>query len=219
MIFENIEIRWLGHDGFEILTENKVIYIDPFKIQEQDNKADYLFITHEHFDHCSPEDIKKVIKPETIIIAPAECQSTLLRLKIKNLFIVEPEKKYKVNDLEFMTIPAYNINKFRAPGIFYHPKDDDKVGYIINVGGKNILHCGDTDATKEIKTLKNIDIAMVPVSGKYVMTPEEAAEAVNSFKPKVAIPMHYNEIVGSVSDAEKFKNLARVPVEIIKKGG
>lgn len=219
MIIENIDIHWLGHDGFKIKADNKIIYIDPFKIKQQNEKADFLFITHEHFDHCSIEDIEKVLKEDTKIIAPAECQSVILRLKIKNhIQIVEPNKRYKVKDLEFYTTPAYNINKFRSPGAVYHPKIDEKVGYVINLAGKNILHTGDSDAIQELLELKNIDIALVPVSGTYVMTPEEAANLVNIIKPKYVIPMHYGEIVGTIENAKKFKELCKSNVIILEKG-
>src|SRR3989338_4038147 len=106
------------------------------------------------------------------------------------------------------TIPAYNINKFRAPNMPFHPKQDGRVGFIITVNGKRIYHAGDTDCIPEMQQLKNIDIALLPVSGTYVMTPEEAVQAVKIIKPKIAIPMHYAAVVGNDTDAEKFKILA-----------
>lgn len=216
MLIDNISIDWLGHDCFRIVDGNNVIYTDPFNISTQ-KKADFIFVTHEHFDHCSLDDIKKIATIDTTIITIPECQSKISRLNFKKFVLVEPNKKYSVDGINFCTIPAYNIDKFRSPNVPFHPKQDCHVGFVISVSGKNIYHSGDTDAIPEMLQLKNIDVALVPVSGTYTMTAEEAANAVNIFQPKLAIPMHYASIVGTVNDAETFKKLARVPVEILKK--
>lgn len=209
------DIEWLGHDTFRILGE-KTIYFDPFQINTT-IPADIIFITHEHFDHCSIDDLRKIIQPRTIIVTIPECQSKLSGLQFSKLILVEPNKNYKVEDLKVETIPAYNTNKFRSPGILYHPKTDGRVGFIITYENKRIYHAGDTDSTKEMLELKNIDIALIPVSGTYVMTPEEAANAVNTFKPKIAIPMHYASIVGTRQDAQEFQKKSKIPVQILQK--
>jgi len=216
MNIDDSSIEWLGHDCFRIIAAGKTLYIDPFNIQTNSRKADFIFVTHEHFDHCSIDDIRKIATPETVIIIIPQCQSKISKLNFKKFVLVEPNKKYSVDSLNFQTIPAYNIDKFRSHNISFHPKSDNHVGFIISIAGKNIYHAGDTDATPEMLNLKNIDIALVPVSGTYTMTAEEAANAVNTFRPKLAIPMHYASIVGTVADAEKFKNLAKVGVEILK---
>ncbi len=195
--YKSIKITWLGHASFQI--KNKlVIYIDPYDIPESLEKADIVFVTHEHYDHCSPSDIKKVFKENTAIVATEDCISKLKEFKV---FPVVPNKSYEIKGIRFSTIPAYNIDK---P---FHTRASNWVGYIIEVDGVRIFHAGDTDATPEIKSLKDIDIALLPVGGTYTMNYKEAAEAVNTFKPKIAIPMHYGKIVGSVEDAEKFKEL------------
>ncbi|MEK6813028.1 MAG: MBL fold metallo-hydrolase [Nanoarchaeota archaeon] len=206
-----LNIEWLGHDGFKINATNKKIYIDPYQLKTSFQDADVICITHEHYDHCSPEDIERVIKPASIIITIPECQSKLSKIvaRVADVLVMEPFQKEEREGYIVETIPAYNTNKFRSPGLPFHPEEDGKVGFILTMNGKRIYHAGDTDFIPEMKSLKNIDIALIPVSGTYVMTPEEAAQAVESFKPKIAIPMHYNSIVGTVKDAEKFKSLVK----------
>ncbi len=204
---EGVNIEWLGHASF-VLKSDKIIYIDPFQIKGGD-KADLILITHEHYDHCSIADLHKIIKPETIIITVADCQSKLSGLKIANVTLVRPGDKVNVKGTLIEAVHAYNTNKR------FHPKQNEWVGFIITINGKRIYHAGDTDAIPEMNSLKNIDIALVPVSGTFVMTAEEAANAVNSFRPKVAVPMHYGSIVGQRSDAERFKSLAKTRVELL----
>ncbi len=209
MLYQNIKIQKLKHATFLIEWQGKIIYLDPFHLSENLPKADYVFITHEHFDHYSPEDLRKITKDETKFISIREVTKNL-----NNSLTVEPNGEYKLDNFSFKTIPAYNINKFREPGKVFHPKEDSKVGYILNLDNVLIYHAGDTDFIEEMKELKNINIALVPVSGTYVMTPEEATEAVNIFQPEIAVPMHYGEIVGTIDDAQKFKELAKVKVII-----
>ncbi|MFH1978697.1 MAG: MBL fold metallo-hydrolase [Candidatus Aenigmatarchaeota archaeon] len=217
MNIEGIDIEWLGHDTFRIKNkEGKVIYFDPFKISG-DVKADYIFITHEHDDHCSMEDIKKIMTDQTIIVAADKCQSKLAEIEeqIKFFVYMIPDELTDAGDIKVQTFPSYNIDKFREPGVPFHAKEDNKVGMVILVDGKRIYHAGDTDNIPEMADIKNIDIALIPVSGTYVMTADEAAKAVEVIKPKKAIPMHYGDIVGSKEDAEKFKSLVSGDTEVI----
>jgi L-ascorbate metabolism protein UlaG (beta-lactamase superfamily) len=212
--YKGIKIFWLGHSGFKI-KNSRTIYIDPFNIKPSE-PADLILITHEHFDHFSTKDIKKILN-RSIAVCPEFCKFEFLRLGVKEILTVEPGKKYSIGETEIEAFPAYNINKFRSPGVVYHPKKDKRVGYLITLNGVKIYHAGDTDFIPEMKELKDIDIALLPVGGTYTMTAEEAAQAANTINPKVAIPMHYGEIVGSEKDAEKFKALAKCEVEILKK--
>lgn len=216
MDIEGITIERLKHDCFKIKRQNKIIYLDPFQIEPKE-QADIILITHEHYDHLSLKDIEKLLKQGTAIVTIPECQSTLSRIaeKISSVVLIEPFQKKEVQGVQIETIPAYNINKFRAPNMPFHPKQDGRVGYIITVNGKRIYHAGDTDCIPEMRQLKNIDIALLPVSGTYVMTPEEAARAVKIIKPRIAIPMHYGAGVGSDADAEKFKRFAQAYSNII----
>jgi L-ascorbate metabolism protein UlaG (beta-lactamase superfamily) len=213
MLVGNVDIRWLGHSGFKIVDvlDKRVIYIDPFQLGSAD-KADIILITHSHYDHCSIEDLKRISTPKTVILAPADCQSAVQgKVDFRDFVIMSPGKNITMGNIYVEAVPAYNIDKS------FHPRSNDWVGYIVDMNSKRIYHAGDTDAIPDMAKLHKIDVALVPVSGKYVMTAEEAAKAVESFKPKLAIPMHYNSIVGSKSDAESFKKLLKLPVEILEK--
>ncbi|MFH8120457.1 MAG: MBL fold metallo-hydrolase [Candidatus Aenigmatarchaeota archaeon] len=216
-----LKISWLGHASFRI--ERKIIvYFDLFQLKYPKEKdGDIILITHDHFDHCSIDDIKKVIHPQSVIIAARMCKGKLDSLKnsVNTIMYFEPGDNVNVNDVIIRAVPSYNVNKFRSPGQVFHPKESKYLGYIVEINGIKIYHAGDTDVIPEMENLGKIDIALLPVSGVYVMTAEEAVEAVKKIKPKVAIPMHYGSIVGSDKDAEKFKNLASeyTMVEILKK--
>lgn len=212
MEIEGIQIERLNHASFKI-KKDKVIYIDPFKINENE-KADIILITHEHFDHFSIEDIKKVIDDKTVLVATNDCLSSLNKFN-NQMKIVGPGSKLEINGIIIEAVSSYNINKFRAPKIPFHPKEDGKVGYIIEINRKRLYITGDTDIIPEMQGIKNIDIMTIPVSGTYVMTAEEAAKVVEIIKPKVAIPCHYGSVVGSIEDAKRFKELAKTRVEII----
>lgn len=188
-------IKWLGHASFKILGK-RVIFIDPWKLQGDHEKADLILVTHSHFDHLSPEDIQKIQKEETVIVAPPDCLSKLSG----NVKAARPDDQFKLQGVEVAVVPAYNTNKD------FHPKKKGWVGYIITIEGTRIYHAGDTDLIPEMEGLK-ADIAILPVSGTYVMTAQEAAEAVKKIHPQIAIPMHHNSIVGSMEDAESFQYL------------
>ena len=198
-MLENIEV--LYHSSIRINKEKK-IYIDPFKIDRNYNDADIVFITHDHYDHYSEEDIDKVINENTTIIIPEELLTKLLRKGInKNAIItVEPNKNYMVQGIKFETISAYNTNKT------FHPKENGWVGYIIIINGIRYYIAGDTDITEENKQVK-CDVAFVPVGGTYTMDFKEAASLINEIKPKIAIPIHYGSIVGTEQDAIDFIRL------------
>lgn len=198
-MLEYIEV--LCHSSIKINKE-KVIYIDPFKIDKNYNDADMIFVTHDHYDHYSEEDIDKIKKEDTIIIAPEELLTKLLRKGFRkdSIITVEPNKKYMIQGMKFETIPAYNTNKQ------FHPKENGWVGYIIEIKGVRYYIAGDTDITEENRRVK-CDVAFVPVGGKYTMDFKEAATLVNEIKPKMAIPIHYGDIVGTKQDAIDFSKL------------
>ena len=198
-MLENIEV--LYHSSIKIAKE-KIIYIDPFKINKNYNDADIIFITHDHYDHYSEEDIDKVINEKTTIVIPEELLTKLLRKGINrsDIITVEPNKKYTVQGIKFETIPAYNVNKT------FHPKENEWVGYIIEIKGIRYYIAGDTDITEENRKVK-CDVAFVPVGGTYTMNFKESAELINEIKPKVAVPIHYGSVVGTKQDAENFVEL------------
>lgn len=205
MDFNGISFHWLGHDGFRISDGTKTIYIDPYqlsKAQHEKNDADIVLISHNHFDHLSMDDLRHVIGKKTSIVAAKECLDQLKAAGAAEVMGVTPGDKVTVQGMPVEILAAYNTNKK------FHPKEDNKVGFVITVNGMRIYHTGDADDIPEMIAAKP-DIALVPVSGTYVMTAEEAARAVNEkIKPKkMAIPMHYGSIVGSEQDAKKFKQL------------
>ena len=204
-MLNNIEV--LYHSSIRINKE-KTIYIDPFKIDRNYNDADIIFITHDHYDHYSEEDIDKVINENTVIVIPEELLTKVLKKGINKeaIITVEPNKKYMVQGIKFETIPAYNINKT------FHPKENDWIGYIIEINGVKYYIAGDTDITEENKKVK-CDVAFVPVGGTYTMNFEEAAQLVNEIQPKVAVPIHYGSVVGTKQDAEKFVKLLHTNIK------
>ncbi len=197
-------IHWLGHDTFKIVGKEVTVFTDPFKLKSKD-RADIILITHEHFDHCSPEDVAKIQTEDTVIVATPDCAGKLRG----NIKTVRPGDTIEVKGVRIEAVPAYNTNKQ------FHPKDRNWVGYIFTVDGKRIYIAGDTDYIPEMKTFRDIDVALLPVSGTYVMTADEAVQAALDIKPKVAIPMHYGSIVGDRSDAERFASALKGKIDVV----
>jgi len=209
----NLDFTRIAHDSFRI-AGSMVLYTDPFKVTKQD-KADLVVISHEHFDHLAEEDLNKVMTPETVIVASHLCAAGLEGTKVKAIHFLDPGGKMNVGAVTIEAVAAYNTNKGPAPGKFFHPKGEGRLGFILTMDGTRVYFAGDTDLIPEMKSVR-CDIALLPVSGTYVMTPEEAAEAAKVINPKIAVPMHYGAIVGSEADAKKFKSLVKnCQVEII----
>lgn len=190
-------IRVLTHSSIKI-TGEATVYVDPFQIVDAENDADIVLITHDHFDHFSPEDIAKVIKGDTILVVPKKMEKQVSSIPCGEIITVEPGEQKQVGKITIETIPAYNPLK---P---FHPKGEGWVGYLIETGGVKIYVAGDTDITKENKEVV-CDIAMVPIGGTYTMDAKKAAELVNIIRPKVAIPIHYGSVAGSKSEEEVFR--------------
>ncbi|HLE35457.1 MAG TPA: MBL fold metallo-hydrolase [Nitrososphaerales archaeon] len=205
--YGGVKITWLGHDSFRI-NNGKTVYIDPYQLKAG-GKADLLLISHEHFDHLSLDDIKKVANDKTSVVTTSQCSNEMKKLKVKEVIIVKPGEKVNVQGISVEAVHAYNINKINpGTGKPFHPKEDNKVGFVVTINNVRIYHAGDTDVIPEMVKIKT-DIALLPVSGTYVMTAEEAAQAAKMLKPRIAVPMHYGAIVGSIKDAEKFKTLVK----------
>jgi L-ascorbate metabolism protein UlaG (beta-lactamase superfamily) len=205
--YNKLSITWSGHAGFKIIYGNMKVYIDPYKLSKSFEKisdADVVLITHNHFDHLSIEDLKNIINVRTVIVSAQECLSQLKSLKVKESIGIDPHNSVKVDDLRIETVPAYNIDKD------FHPKKDKKIGFIVEFGNDRLYHTGDSDIIPEMKDT-NPTVVLIPVSGTYVMTAEEASRAVNELiNPKIAIPMHYGTIVGNKEDAIRFSELVTV---------
>jgi L-ascorbate metabolism protein UlaG (beta-lactamase superfamily) len=207
----NIELDWLGHSGF-LISNGKSIYIDPYNISKSEPKADIILITHGHYDHCSLQDISKIIKKGTTIVVSPDCQSKITKLQDINMQIAEPGDEITIEGIKIHAVPAYNPEKI------FHPKSENWNGYLIKFENVIIYHAGDCDFMPEMKNLTgygkqgNEFIVLLPVGGNFTMNVEEAVEVAKILNPSLAIPMHYGSVAGSSEDGEKF-------VELCKKEG
>lgn len=206
MEINGLEIIWLGHAGFKIKADNTVIYIDPYQINESE-KADLVLVTHNHYDHCSKKDVEKIAGENTAIVCGEGCIAKL-GMDAKT---VSAGNSVEIMGIKIRAVHAYNKKKE------FHPKGKG-VGYIINIKNKKIYHAGDTGIIPEMDEIEEIDIAMLPVGGTYTMNAEEAVEAAELIRPKIAIPMHYGSVVGNEKDAESFKELFSGRTLILEKG-
>lgn len=204
-------IHWLGHDTFRI-DGPQTIYLDPYRLGKENPKADIILITHDHSDHCSPEDVAKIQGDDTVIVT-IDAAAAKLEGDIRT---VRPGDEITLQDIKIEAVPAYNVTKFRSPGVPFHPKESGHVGFVITLDGQRIYHAGDTDHIPEMADLGEIDIALLPVSGTYVMTADEAAEAARTINPKMAIPMHVGRGIGAKGDPQSFKEKAPVEVVILE---
>lgn len=209
-MIENIQV--FTQNSIRIRNGEKKIYVDPFQMREEPKDADFILITHDHYDHFSPEDIAKVRKDSTILVVPeamykkAEQESGF----VSNIYPVKPGTFHEIEGLTFDTIPAYNNLK---P---FHPKSAGWIGYLLRINGKRIYIAGDTSLTKDAREVK-CDIALVPIGGTYTMDAKKAAELINIIRPDIAIPVHYGSIVGKKEDVETFRELVddTIRVEIL----
>ena len=209
MDVSNITVN--SNNSVRIDAEGSIIYIDPFEIEGSPKDADYIFLTHDHYDHFSPDDIAKIVKKDTVFVYPAPMDDKFNKKGFEgNSFTVEPGNTYEVEGLCFETVAAYNKLK---P---FHPKKALWCGYIIDVSGSRIYIAGDTDVTDEAGEV-SCDIALVLIGGFYTMNYKEAAELINRIKPKVAIPTHYGKVVGKVTYGEDFKKLVDDSIKVCLK--
>ena len=186
----------------------KIIYLDPFEIKEAKKDADYIFITHDHYDHFSPESIEKIAKPDTIFIAPQPMEKQVKKItSSENIISVLPDQAYETADFTFETVKAYNVMK---P---FHSKNAGWVGYILIIEGERIYIAGDTDVNEDIQKVK-CDIALIPIGGFYTMNYKDAAKLINLIRPKLAIPTHYGKVVGKPTDGEDFKKLVDSDIKV-----
>ncbi|MCX7806572.1 MAG: MBL fold metallo-hydrolase [Planctomycetota bacterium] len=194
-----LDIEWLGHACFR-LNGSRTVYFDPYQLKDPRKPADIILCSHNHFDHFSVEDIRKIATSETHIFLTPDCMGAVPGIRHE----VKPGDSHEVLGVKVRTVPAYNVSKK------FHPKENRWVGYLVTMDGQTVYHTGDSDFIPEMKGLE-ADVALLPVSGTYVMTAEEAAEAFRAMKVKRAIPMHYGAIVGGKADADRFLDLIGRP--------
>ncbi|MCQ2386881.1 MAG: MBL fold metallo-hydrolase [Clostridia bacterium] len=204
-----MSIKINAHSSIFIAEKNKKIFVDPFMIKDGKNQADYIFITHSHYDHFSPEDILKVANKKTIFVAPVSLKSEILRLNVKeeNLYLVFPNDIVVLEGFKAIAIPSYNLKEK------FHEKESKFVGYLFDFFTTKVYVAGDTDYIPEMKEIK-CDIALVPIGGKYTMDYKDASQFINDVKPKIAIPTHYGSIVGKITDGIDFKNSVDKSVQV-----
>ena len=200
-------IKLISQSSIRIDNNGIIIYFDPFKIDNYSFDADYIFITHSHYDHFSKEDILKIKKDSTKIVVTNDLYDEVLKMGFSDILVVEPNNDYSIDNINFKTVPAYNIKKD------FHKKEYNWVGYIININNKILYIAGDTDNIPEIRNIK-CDIAFVPVGGTYTMDYKEASKLIDEMKPKLAVPIHYKTVIGSVEDAYNFKKELEGKIEV-----
>lgn len=203
------KLHWLGHDSFR-LEGPPVLYFDPWKLQGRPPVADLVLVSHEHHDHCSPEDVQKIRGPHTVVVANAGAAQ-----KLPGARTVRPGDRLTVAGVEIEAVRAYNVNKFRSPGVPFHPREAEHVGYVVTVDGMRLYFTGDTDPIPEMAEIE-CDVALLPVSGIYVMTAEEAAGAARTLDPEIVVPMHYGAGIGTDQDGRRFSELYEGDVVLLE---
>jgi L-ascorbate metabolism protein UlaG (beta-lactamase superfamily) len=189
-------VSHLNHASIKF-ERGSVVYVDPYQIDGEPHDADMVFCTHDHFDHLSMDDIKKVMNENSILVVPVKNAKKFKKFPVKEVVGVEPSMDYEAGGVKFKTVRAYNLDKK------FHPKKKNWVGFVIYLEGTGYYISGDTDYIPEMDDVE-ADVAFLPVSGTYVCTAEEAARAANSIKPKVAVPIHFGSVVGTAQDADLF---------------
>ena len=220
MEFGSVKIRFLGHSGI-MISNGKKIAIDPYNVSDNAPKADIVLITHSHYDHCSIKDIEKIVEPGSVVVCTADCQSKVMKIEGIQIQVVEVGDELEFGNIKIETVVAYNKNKE------FHPKREGWLGYLVKMKEVIIYHAGDTDFISEMQKLSgygkhgNKFVALLPVSGKYVMDAYEAAEAASLISPDLTIPIHYGAgVAGTLEDAEKFVELCKeknLKAEILEK--
>ncbi|MBN1342640.1 MAG: MBL fold metallo-hydrolase [Phycisphaerae bacterium] len=203
----SVKIEWLGHASFKI-SGSKTVYIDPWKLSAPSGSADIVIVSHSHYDHCSPEDVRAVRTEATTVLAPPDCAA-----KLGKITAASPGKVHEIGGAKVEIVPAYNIGKE------FHPKANDWIGAVVEMDGVRVYYAGDTDQIPEMGQLREITVALLPVGGTYTMNADQAAAAVKVINPGRAVPYHWGDIVGDHGDAEAFKAKATCDVSVLSPGG
>ena len=213
MLLDSLE--WLGHSGFRVdVRGGATIYIDPYRVRDGP-QADLILITHDHYDHFSPQDVERLSGDDTWLVAPAavaeRVSGRVSSIAPSGMLELDP-----ISGVEVVAVAAYNTSKRDRDGRLFHPRSAGCVGFDLNIRGERLYHSGDTDVIPEMDQVVGVDLALLPVSGTYVMTATEAAEAARRIQPRVAVPMHWGEHLGTRADAELFAQVAPVEVRVLE---
>jgi L-ascorbate metabolism protein UlaG (beta-lactamase superfamily) len=216
MLIETVE--WLGHAGFRVTAGGSRIYIDPYRIGAAAPAADLILLTHGHYDHFSPQDVERLSHERTQVVAPPQVAERLAG-RVRSIAPGEEIEAEGMQGVFVRAVAAYNTSKRDADGNVFHPREAGNVGYDVSIRGERLYHSGDTDVIPEMDAVAGVDVALLPVSGTYVMTAGEAAEAARRIQPRVAVPMHWGEHLGTRDDALAFARQAPVEVTIMERDG
>ena len=190
---------------------DKVIYFDPYKIENDRHDADIIFITHNHYDHMDNESIEKVKNDITIVVAPKSMEDVISKIEFSDYIYLEPFDETNLDNINIKTIPAYNNEKQ------FHPRINNWLGYIVTIDNTTYYIAGDTDITEEANNIK-CDIAFIPIGGHFTMDVKEATELVKRINPKIVIPIHYGSIIGEPTYGKVLKeNLSNTNIKVIEK--
>jgi L-ascorbate metabolism protein UlaG (beta-lactamase superfamily) len=211
-------VEWLGHSGFRIAVGRAFVYIDPYRVPAGSPPADLILVTHGHYDHFSPRDVERLSTRGTWLVGPAAVAERVSG-QVHSIAPGEALDDELVRGVQVAAVAAYNTSKLDGEGRPFHPRDAGWVGYELNVRGERLYHSGDTDVIPEMDSVTGVDVALLPVSGTYVMTAQEAAEAARRIQPGVAVPMNWGEHIGTEADARRFAEHADVSVRILQKVG
>jgi L-ascorbate metabolism protein UlaG (beta-lactamase superfamily) len=209
-------LEWMGHAAFRITVGRARVYIDPYRIPDGAPPADLILVTHGHYDHFSPQDVERLSTRETWLVGPAAVAERVSG-RVHRIGPGELLEDELVRGIHVRAVAAYNTSKRDPDGKPFHPRDAGWVGYEINIRGERLYHSGDTDVIPEMDTVTGVDVALLPVSGVYVMTAQEAAEAARRIQPRVAVPMNWGSHIGTEHDARTFASKAPVEVRIMEK--
>ncbi len=214
MLLDSVD--WLGHSGFRIRVGQANVYIDPYRIAEGAPPADLILITHGHYDHFSPQDVERLSDDRTWLVAPPAVAERISG-QVQSIVPGELLEDEFVRGVHVAAVAAYNTSKRNPEGQPFHPREAGWVGYEVTVRGERLYHAGDTDVIPEMDSVTGVDVALLPVSGMYTMTAQEAAEAARRIQPQIAVPMHWGEHIGTEQDAQAFAERATVEVRIMEK--
>ncbi|MDP6348491.1 MAG: MBL fold metallo-hydrolase [Chloroflexota bacterium] len=209
-----------------LLRGSRTIYVDPFRLEDyQVFAADIVLVTHGHEGHLSPADLERVCRADTMIVSNEEVVAKLAETNLPAADALPPRGTFRGRGVDVEAVAAYMLEQEAGgangataaprPEIPAHPFADDGLGFVVEMDGVRVYHAGDSGLIPEMRLIENIDIAVLPVAGWSVMSPDEAVTAVQALRPAVAVPVHYGYSWGSAEDAYLFEGMADCRVEVL----